>query len=367
MRFSRSIGQRAAAREIHHAHATDTFPRALIISGPPGRGHAAVALDVADQLLCASTGQKPCGHCAACRDRIRETIIHPSCLLSMPEGAQKTEDGRKEAAAERIQRMRENPYAYFRIPRENIAIQQVRDCKMRLSFTQQRGRVRVVLVLWADDLKAPAANAMLKMLEEPPADTYFLLCCESPATLLPTLRSRCANLPLAPLGTEAMASFARARAKGGGRALPVEWMPLVEGSPGLLEAWTLDDEENVAIACGLLEICASRDWWKLSDFLHQEDCFNQGGRAIAVFEAALRLLHWNWTTGGLRQEAEGRNPLLVRVAAVPGLREYTEDFAALLEKSIAAVRQFARPSVAVLGGYLEMLLQSPRPVSLQEA
>ncbi len=66
------------------------------------------------------------------------------------------------------------------------------------------GGRRVVIVDSADELNVNAANALLKMLEEPPARTTLLLISHQPARLLPTIRSRCRELRLAPLGAEDM-------------------------------------------------------------------------------------------------------------------------------------------------------------------
>jgi DNA polymerase-3 subunit delta' len=88
-----------------------------------------------------------------------------------------------------------------------------------------------------DDLEPSAANALLKNLEEPPANTVFFLVSHAPDRLLPTIRSRCRLLRLGPLGSDAMASALRA-------ALPDanedEIMALVasgEGAPGRAIAW----------------------------------------------------------------------------------------------------------------------------------
>ena len=67
------------------------------------------------------------------------------------------------------------------------------------------GGRRVVIVDAADELNVQAANALLKMLEEPPARTVMLLVAHQPSRLLPTIRSRCRRLRLAPLGPDDMA------------------------------------------------------------------------------------------------------------------------------------------------------------------
>jgi len=82
---------------------------------------------------------------------------------------------------------------------KEITVDQVRALIPFLGTTPADGGWRVVIVDAADDMNRQAANALLKMLEEPPAKTLFLLSSHAPGRLLPTIRSRCRRLVLAPL------------------------------------------------------------------------------------------------------------------------------------------------------------------------
>jgi DNA polymerase-3 subunit delta' len=81
-----------------------------------------------------------------------------------------------------------------------------------LGHTAAEGTWRVVIVDTADDLNPNAANALLKSLEEPPTRTVFILLASEPGRLLPTIRSRCRILPLAPLGPDDLRRAASAAA-----------------------------------------------------------------------------------------------------------------------------------------------------------
>ncbi len=81
----------------------------------------------------------------------------------------------------------------------SIPIDEVRKLRGFLSLSAEEGDWRVVIVDSADELAGPAANALLKSLEEPPARTVFLLISSEPGRLLPTIRSRCRTINLAPL------------------------------------------------------------------------------------------------------------------------------------------------------------------------
>lgn len=88
----------------------------------------------------------------------------------------------------------------------NITVDQIREVGEFLSLTPALSDWRVVVIDSADDLERSAANALLKMLEEPPPNTIFFLVSHAPGRLLPTIRSRCRRFQLHPLSDDAMAS-----------------------------------------------------------------------------------------------------------------------------------------------------------------
>jgi len=90
--------------------------------------------------------------------------------------------------------------------RDMIVAEDVRDLNRFLQYSATDGGRRVVIIDSADEMNTQAANALLKMLEEPPARTTLLLVSHQPAGLLPTIRSRCRDLRLSPLGPDDMAS-----------------------------------------------------------------------------------------------------------------------------------------------------------------
>ena len=114
----------------------------------------------------------------------------------------------------------------------SISIDQVRSLQSLFATTPSLSPRRVVIIDAIDDLERPAANALLKNLEEPPAGTTFFLVSHAPGRLLPTIRSRCRQLRFAPLD-EAQMRLAL------GRALPDEdgdeidaLVRVGDGSPG---------------------------------------------------------------------------------------------------------------------------------------
>jgi DNA polymerase-3 subunit delta' len=88
----------------------------------------------------------------------------------------------------------------------NITVDQVRSLGELVGTTPFMSPWRAVVIDSADDLEGSAANALLKMLEEPPPNTIFLLVAHAPGRLLPTIRSRCRRLDFSSLGGDVMAS-----------------------------------------------------------------------------------------------------------------------------------------------------------------
>ena len=89
----------------------------------------------------------------------------------------------------------------------NISVDQVRSLGDLLAVTPSMSIWRAIVIDAVDDLEASAANALLKMLEEPPANTLFFLVSHAPGRLLPTIRSRCRRLDFEKLGDDAMTSL----------------------------------------------------------------------------------------------------------------------------------------------------------------
>jgi DNA polymerase-3 subunit delta' len=108
-------------------------------------------------------------------------------------------------------------------------VDEVRRLKSFLGLTAAEGTWRVVIVDTADELNLNAANALLKSLEEPPVRALFLLIASEPSRLLPTIRSRCRRLDLAPLTGEALRKATESALSAAGMELPdAQRWPLLE-------------------------------------------------------------------------------------------------------------------------------------------
>lgn len=156
----------------------DALPHALLLHGPDGVGKSQLARGFAAALLCESPAANgaACGRCDACG--WFASANHPDFRLLQPESEDEGADERKTSKSRTA-------------PSRNIRIQQVRALADFVSVGSHRGGRKVVLVAPADALNTPAANALLKTLEEPPGNTVFLLVTGHPDGLPATIRSRC--------------------------------------------------------------------------------------------------------------------------------------------------------------------------------
>lgn len=115
---------------------------------------------------------------------------------------------------------------------KEISVDQVRELTPFLGIKPAEGDWRVVIVDAADEMNRSAANALLKMLEEPPARTLFLLISHAPGRLLPTIRSRCRRLAFAPLETADVIAVLRRVKPDLAPEEAEELARLAEGAPG---------------------------------------------------------------------------------------------------------------------------------------
>ncbi|WP_293763848.1 DNA polymerase III subunit delta' [uncultured Aquitalea sp.] len=172
----------------------ERLPNAWLFIGPAGTGKLEFALHLAQSLLCEAPAadHEPCGQCEACRWFLHGT--HPDFRRLSPL-TDDDEEGKEGAKTTR------------KLPL--IKIEAVREVIDFAHLTAHRAGRRVIVVEPAENLNPAAANALLKILEEPPADVLFLLVAQAAQRLLPTIRSRCRQFPLsAPSHDEALAWLA---------------------------------------------------------------------------------------------------------------------------------------------------------------
>lgn len=143
-----------------NAYHQQKLAHAVLITGITGVGKTALAQHLAEFLLCKHPAEAACQQCKSCK--LVKANTHPDLTTLSPEGTSQT-----------------------------IKIDDIRKLDPFITHCAQQGQHKVILIHGAHHLNTPASNALLKTLEEPAKDTYFILTCDHPEHLLPTIRSRC--------------------------------------------------------------------------------------------------------------------------------------------------------------------------------
>lgn len=194
------------------------FPQATLLVGAPGVGKQRLSLWIAQALLCEKQLGHPCGMCLACRQAVR--LGHPDLHWFQPlTGLQATDSAKQvdevaELIAQAAGERSENPLWG---PPEGMArhpLASIRLLQRVLAVRPFQGERRAVVLSHAERLvvqeaSQEAANALLKMLEEPPAGTYLVVTTSDAQALLPTVRSRLVPLRVQGVGDEAVRQFLR--------------------------------------------------------------------------------------------------------------------------------------------------------------
>ncbi len=182
--------------------------QAQLIAGPTGYGGLPLALAMAQRLVCLNPIENDsCGACTGCR--AAEAMQHPDIHYSFPMVPKKPGDKPKaeDYYPEWRAQITRNPYISYGEWMEaidagnkqgNINADECRAILRKLRLMPVLGGYRVVIIHLAEYL-GKEGNILLKILEEPPADTVFLLTTESPDEVLPTIRSRTRQMHLHPL------------------------------------------------------------------------------------------------------------------------------------------------------------------------
>ncbi len=186
MAFDLVIGQEGPKRVLERALARGRVAHAYLFWGPEGVGKEAMALALAQALLCQTEGAYGCGTCASCRKVA--TLNHADVRFVFP-APPKVDVEREREILDSVAR---EPYGRLR-PWSNpvISIERIRALRFDSGLKSFEGRGRVVIIAEAEAMRAEAANALLKLLEEPPPATTFILTTTMVQGLLPTIVSRC--------------------------------------------------------------------------------------------------------------------------------------------------------------------------------
>jgi len=212
-------GHEAARRLLARAALRGELPGSILLHGPAGIGKQRLGLWLGQLLLCeAPTGEEPCDACQHCRFALR--LEHPDLQwffpLPRPKGAsgpEKLATALEEARIEELaERARKGIWVATPGEPAGLYLAQIRTLARMAVTRPALGRRKIFLIgqaehLVSQDASQEAANALLKLLEEPPPDVTLILTAADPDELLPTIRSRLLPVALRPLADTEVAAF----------------------------------------------------------------------------------------------------------------------------------------------------------------
>jgi len=210
------INQAENRRLLNNVIKNKRIANAYLFYGPEGSGSEGFALEFAAMLNCSGKNEKPCGVCQACRQM--KSLEHPNIELVFPIPSKDTDsdespfkqfkEDEMEEIRQIIQNKSRNPYDKINVRKAlHIPINFIREIKRNIYLASQAEGQKVVIVFDAHLMTEPAANAFLKILEEPPAKSTFILSTSNPASLLLTIQSRCQWLYFPPLPEEDLKNY----------------------------------------------------------------------------------------------------------------------------------------------------------------
>ncbi|MGP1394272.1 MAG: DNA polymerase III subunit delta' [Inquilinaceae bacterium] len=314
------IGHEVAEGTLRDAAVSGRLAHAWMIAGPPGIGKATLAFRFARFMLSGGAeqgtglfggdGDGPPGTLELAPDHpvFRRTAAGGHADLLTVE--RPMDDARKTRSAE-------------------IPVAEVRRVVPFLRLTPGEGGWRVVVIDEAERMNRNAANALLKILEEPPPRALLLLVTNAPGRLLPTIRSRCRRLVLDPLSEDAVQGFLRRAAPDLSDTDLVSLARLADGSPG--RALALLEEEGLDLFRTLIDLIEGLPRLDLPR-IHKLGDQLAPPAAERTYRAVTELLVW-WLERLVRAHAHGAPPsevvageaaLMRRLAGTRGLDPWLE-------------------------------------------
>ncbi len=218
MYFRDIVAQETVIQRLLADARKGTVPHALLFSGPEGTGKMQTALAFAHYLLCdnRSQGDDACGHCPACAKMSK--LIHPDLHFAFPVINRSKATGRKTISDDEITRWREFllTHDYFGYDewldaldagnqQAMIYTDESDSITQKLQLTSSQGGYKIVIIWLPEKMHITCANKMLKLLEEPPAQTLFILVSDNPGQIIETILSRTQRIEFAPIPTEQIA------------------------------------------------------------------------------------------------------------------------------------------------------------------
>lgn len=329
---------------LRQAAQSRRFPPVLLLTVPRGEG-SALLLDLAQGLLCPNAVElSACGNCPDCK---RFVSGHPRLHWLMP---QVSEDMAQKIEPYGPEWILKDPWAAAPPPNSAqipvggdntdptypMMVAGVRGLAGRLAMSERENRV--VLVPYAEQLNQSSSNALLKLLEEPPERTYFLMATPAVDRVLPTIRSRSFLQAVAPLSPERIEAFLVGRGVSAQAAREASVRCL--GRPGAALGLCSEGARSMRVrAREWLALCRGRDPEKALAWIMESEELQAKDRKVPqhLLEAALGELEADLSRSVDPLEVDG-----------------TERIRRSLEQALRDIAQYARPQMALTGAWLAL-------------
>lgn len=214
MLFKNIIGQKPVKEKLLNMLHDGRVPHALMFTGPEGSGNLPAAFAFVQYLFCQNKqAHDSCGTCSSCL-KVNK-LIHPDLHLVFPIPVSKSVRTSNDLLPEFREVFIETPYTtvhdwFNSLDAENkqpiIPTDEANDILKKLSYTSYEGGYKIMIIWQPEKMNASSANKLLKILEEPPEQTLFLLVCNHPEQLLATIISRVQQIPFYKIDNEDIVS-----------------------------------------------------------------------------------------------------------------------------------------------------------------
>ncbi len=318
------VGHEAAVRTLTESFGAGRLAHAWLISGPRGIGKATLAYRFARHVLAA--GGAPEASLFGAAEAENATGSRDPLDMSSEDEVFRRVASRSHADLmtlelefnEKTKRMR-----------SEIIVDQVRRLIPFFGMTAGEGGWRVAIIDSCDDLNRNAANALLKVLEEPPRQGLLLLVAHTPGRLLPTLRSRCQKLALGPLGAQDAGDLLGAHLPEVPEADRAALARAAEGSPG--RALELAANGGLGLYAEMVDLFRPLPGLDIPRLHALGDRLNRKGGEAAYRSLMALFTHWlermvrNGAGGGPGAEViAGEHAIMAGLAARRGLEDWIE-------------------------------------------
>lgn len=326
MRFSDIVGQKNLVSHLIDEVNNDKISHAQLFLGKSGYGSLPLALAFVQYLFCENKSkQDSCGECNSCRKV--EKLQHPDLHFSFPT-VQAISKISNPLLVEWREQITKNPYFDLNTwikktdskeRKPIISVAESEEIIRKLSLRSYEGGYKIMVIWMAEEMNLACANKLLKIIEEPPNKTLFILLVESQEYMLQTIISRCQIVKIPRINSGEMASYLKTKLNiGNGNADSI--VSRVEGD--LIEALEFlseneDQDENRKQFIQLMRVCYKKSVIDMIQW--SEDIANVGNERQKTFlKYALHMFRQsllrNYTEDHLTRVSEEENQFLEKFA-----------------------------------------------------